>query len=69
MPVSQVDDEALVRMRAEFIEMPGLRLTVRQAQRLMGLEPCACEQAIESLLAVKFLRRLPDGTFVRGESH
>ena len=29
----------LERLRGEFLEMPGLRLTVRQAQRLCGRNP------------------------------
>jgi hypothetical protein len=30
--------ELLVRIRAEYLEMPGLRLTAPQAQRLFGLD-------------------------------
>ena len=30
----------LTRIRAEYLEMPGLRLTSEQAQRLCGAEHC-----------------------------
>ena len=56
------------RVRAEFIEMPGLRLTVRQATRLLGIEPALCQSVVDSLVASAFLRRGPGGTFVRSES-
>lgn len=52
-----MDLEVLVaRVRAEFIEMPGLRLTVAQATRLWGLEAAVCLAVIESLVRAKFLR-------------
>ena len=38
------------RVRAEFIEMPGLRLTLPQASRLWGLEPPACRDVIDVLV-------------------
>ena len=30
--------ETVRRVRAEFLEMPGLKLTVQQAQRLWGVD-------------------------------
>ena len=35
------------RVRAEFLEMPGLCLTLDQAQRLWGLEPRTCEALLK----------------------
>jgi hypothetical protein len=55
----------LRRIRGEFSEMPGLRLTARQAQRLWGLESSDCEALLEALIAAGFLKRNRDGTFVR----
>jgi hypothetical protein len=64
-------NEAIVRRaRAEFLEMPGLCLTLEQAQRLWGLEPRACEALLNSLIDSRFLRRTDRGLFVlstRGE--
>lgn len=56
------------RVRNEFLEMPGLRLTSRQAARLWGLEPTACEHVIEVLVRSEFLRRVPDGMITRVEA-
>lgn len=55
------------RVRAEFIEMPGLRLTIPQAARLWGLEPRACRDIIDLLVGSAFLRWTPAGTVARVE--
>ena len=46
-----------VRVRSEFVDMPGLRLTITQAQRLFGLDDVTCEQVIEALVNAAFLHR------------
>ena len=38
------------RVRAEFYEMPGLRLTVAQAARLFDLELTHCAQVLNALV-------------------
>jgi hypothetical protein len=53
------------RVRSEFLEMPGLRLTTRQAARLWGLEPSTCEHVIDVLVQSAFLRRTPGGMVSR----
>ena len=53
------------RLRNEFLEMPGLRLTATQAQRLCGLDLLTCQAALAALVDAKFLRRAADGTFAR----
>jgi hypothetical protein len=45
------------RVRAEFLEMPGLQLTLSQAQRLWGLEPDVCAQVVDILVDRAILRR------------
>ena len=45
------------RIRGEFTEMPGLRLTVAQAQRLFGLDDATCQQVIDALVSAAFLHR------------
>jgi len=40
----------LTRLRAEYLEMPGLQLTRGQAQRLCGLERVACERVLDTLV-------------------
>lgn len=61
-------DAVVNRIRNEFIEMPGLRLTVRQAARLWGLEASACENVIDVLLRAAFLRWTPAGMVARVET-
>jgi len=55
----------LERLRGEFLEMPGLRLTVQQAQRLCGVEPTICKPVLDALVEVKFLCVKPDGSYAR----
>ena len=63
----QPHDEALRRVQGEYIEMPGLRLTTAQAQRLWGLDRAACDALLGALVDAKFLFRTRDGAFVRTE--
>jgi len=56
------------RIKAEFLEMPGLQLTVLQAARLWGLERSMCESIIEALVGAAFLRRTPAGAVIRNET-
>ena len=44
------------RVRGEFNEMPGLRLTREQAARLWGLDQTACDEVLRELVAASFLR-------------
>jgi hypothetical protein len=53
------------RIRGEFREMPGLQLTLAQAQRLFGLDSTACRQVIEALVDASFLRWTSSGTVVQ----
>ena len=55
--------ELLGRIRAEYLEMPGLRLTARQAQCLFGLDPESCDVVLGTLLDTKFLTRTSTGLF------
>jgi hypothetical protein len=57
--------EIVTRVRSEFLEMPGLQLTVAQAARLWGLDQRACRDLIEALVATAFLRWTSRGTVVR----
>ena len=56
------------RVRAEFREMPGLRLTPAQARRLWGLEVETCHAVIDALVASAFLRWTHAGAVTRAES-
>jgi hypothetical protein len=55
----------IARLRGEFMEMPGLRLTIPQAQRLCGLEGTLCKLVLDSLVDAKFLNRDSSGAYAR----
>jgi len=55
----------LKRIRAEYLEMPGLRLKLEQAQRLCGVERTACQRVLDMLVDMKFLCVKPDGAYAR----
>ena len=63
----QMHDDVLRRVRGEYIEMPGLRLTTAQAQRLWGLDRDACDALLGALVDAKFLYRTRDGAFMRSD--
>jgi len=56
------------RVRAEFLEMPGLQLTPAQARRLWNLEGELCGAVIEALIAESFLRWTASGAVARAHA-
>jgi hypothetical protein len=58
-------DTMLTRIRAEYLEMPGLRLTVEQAQRLCGVERSVCKSVLDALVEEKFLCVKVNGAYAR----
>lgn len=58
-------DPLLQRIRAEYLEMPGLRLTLDQAKRLCGVERALCQQVLATLIDMKFLCVKPNGLYAR----
>ncbi len=63
--VADATDQILRRIYGEYLEMPGLRLTCAQAQRLWGLDEHTCDQLLETLTADGFLYQRGDGTYSR----
>lgn len=61
------EDAILRRVQGEFLEMPGLRLTEAQAQRLWGLDASSCAALLNTLLDAKFLFKTRDGSYMRME--
>ena len=55
--------ELLRRVRAEYLEMPGLRLTAPQAQCLFGLDSETWDAVSAALLDAKFLSHTHNGVF------
>ena len=64
-PRVRLREDIISRVRGEFLEMPGLRLTEPQARRLWALEPSLCNAVLTELVDNGFLLRTRDGAFVR----
>jgi hypothetical protein len=58
-------DRIVYRIREEFREMPGLRLTPAQATRLWGVDDGVCKEVIDRLVAASFLRWTDSGAVTR----
>lgn len=56
-------EEAFERIRAEFLEMPGMRLTARQLERLSGVDQAVCRSVLDDLTRAGFLSRRTDGSY------
>jgi len=52
-----------VRVHGEYREMPGLRLTVRQAARLFSVAPDVADAVLHELRRASILACCPDGAF------
>jgi hypothetical protein len=44
------DQRVLERLRAEYLEMPGLKLRIEQVQRLCGIEQTRCKLILDALV-------------------
>lgn len=58
-------EQIIRRISCEYLEMPGLRLTPEQAQRLWGLDRDSCSDILTELVATNFLARTADGRYAR----
>jgi len=58
--------QAFDRIRAEYVEMPGMRLTPAQVHRLSGVATAICKLVLDDLVRAKFLHLDPDGSYSRG---
>jgi hypothetical protein len=53
------------RVRGEFLEMPGLRLTPAQASRLWDIDRQTSESILDVLTSVGFLFKTREGAYLR----
>jgi len=60
--------EAVELIQMEYAEMPELRLTFWQAQRLWNLPEELCRRALAVLTASGFLARTSDGAYIHNRS-
>jgi hypothetical protein len=58
-------DDVLLRVQAEFLEMPGLRVTRAQARRLWALDDAVCEAVLCALVDARFLVESRNASFMR----
>ena len=56
-------DGVCERVCAEFLEMPGLRLTLAQAQRRWNLDQRTCLEILDRLMSAGVLQRTLDGRY------
>jgi len=57
--------ESLIgRIRGEYREMPGLRLTFAQACRLWQVDAPTCEMLLEQLVREAFLCKTGNGSYI-----
>ena len=57
---------AVRRAQSDFLEMPGMRLTLQQAARLWSYDALFCREVLVTLVETRFLVRSGD-TFIRAE--
>ena len=58
-------DETLRRVKAEYLEMPGLKLTFAQAVRLWDLDARTCRAVLAALVDAHFLVQTRNESFLR----
>lgn len=59
------EDSLVTRVRGEYREMPGMRLTLDQAMRLWMLDRGTCADVLNSLVAAHFLEKDRTGRYKR----
>jgi hypothetical protein len=62
---AEVISELTLRVQAEYAEMPGLSVTLVQAQRLLAIDEPTCAKVFKVLIKRGVLRRTAQGRYVR----
>lgn len=62
---AQVMRDLTRRIQGEYAEMPGLSITLGQAQRLLAIDETTCTAVFRTLIKHGVLRRTTDGRYVR----
>jgi hypothetical protein len=58
---------AALMVKGEYLEMPGLSLTLPQAMRLWHLDAASCRRVLDALVGSGFLTETRQGAFRRLE--
>ena len=60
-------DDVIRRLRREFTELPGLRLTEPQVRRLCTADAVTSVSALRALVGAGFLRPMAGGSYGRAD--
>jgi hypothetical protein len=60
---TSTDSQLVQRIREEFQEVPGLRLTLDQAVRFWAIDVETCQQVLTALSEMGFLAKMSDGRY------
>ena len=66
-PTDETFAAAVRRVKGEFLEMPGLRVTLAQAQRLWALDRPLCDAVLAALVDARFLVQSGQASFIRAD--
>jgi hypothetical protein len=58
-------EDLVMRIEGEFLDVPGLRLTVSQAQRRFGADEITCEAVLDALVDSEVLFKTTDRVYGR----
>jgi hypothetical protein len=62
----EIDARRLLR---EYLDMPGLTLSLAQSARLLSVDMSTCRRVLESLIDLRCLTRSAAGAYTRDASH
>lgn len=62
---TSTNDALAGRIRAEYLEMPGMTLRLEQVARLCGIDRTVCKVVLDALVEAKFLCLKDDGAYTR----
>lgn len=66
MTVTSAHVEALVmEMQSDFLDTPGLQLTLSRAQGRFGVDESTCKGVLDALVDARVLERTTDGAYTR----
>jgi hypothetical protein len=63
--MTTIASDLLNRAKQEYVEMPGLVLTTRQASRLWNLDAAVCQALLSTLVHEQFLSLTHGGAYLR----
>ena len=62
-------EDLVMRIEGEFLETPGLKLTIPEAQRRFAIDEITCEALLDALVDASVLVRTRDRVYARWFPH